>query len=159
MREMLAKVPEGEWFCEECKTVEPVGNGRQENIGRMDENEKNNSSGQASENLNSSDAEGHRTKGSMKIPCKRLRDDDDAEVSSIAKKPALESIVGSPKTSKSSKTAALSRENSLKNLDKGRLQSSHHSSSDTIPVNDTTESARSASDLRVHNFRGYIVRS
>ncbi|KAI3471318.1 hypothetical protein Pfo_027981 [Paulownia fortunei] len=160
MREMLAKVPEGEWLCEECKTVERVGNGRQEKIGRMDENEKNNSSGHASsEFVNSSDVEGHRTKGFMRIPSKRHRDDDDAEVSSIVKKPALESVVGSPKNSNSSKTAVLSRENSLKNLDKGRLQSSHHSSSDTVPVNDTTESASSASDLRVHNFRGTFSKS
>ncbi|KAG8390517.1 hypothetical protein BUALT_Bualt01G0091600 [Buddleja alternifolia] len=160
MREMLAKVPEGEWMCEECKTVERVRNERHEKIGRMDESEKNNSSGQASsEYINTSDAEGHRTKGYKKLPGKRLRDDADAEVSSIVKKPAVESIVGSPKTSNSSKTAALSREKSLKNPDKGRLQSSQHSTSDTVPVNDTTESASSASDLRVQKYRGAFSKS
>ncbi|KAI3473851.1 hypothetical protein Pfo_028032 [Paulownia fortunei] len=160
MREMLDKVPEVDWMCEECKSVERVRNGRPEKIGRVDENEKNNSSGQeSSEYVNSSDIEGQRTKGYMKIPGKRLRDDADAEVSSIVKKPSLESIVGSPKTSNSSKTAALSCENSLKNLDKGRLQFLHHSSFDTVPVNDAPESASTASNLRVQNFRGTFSKS
>ncbi|KAK6129394.1 hypothetical protein DH2020_036870 [Rehmannia glutinosa] len=159
MREMLAKVPEGEWLCEECQAVEHVGNGRQEKIGRVDENEKNNSGHASSEYANSSDVEGQRTKGSMRIPCKRHRDDDDVEVSSIVKKPALESILGSPRPSNSGKAAALTRENSLKSLDKGRLQSAHHSSLDTVPVNDTTESASSASDLRLHSFGGTFSKS
>ncbi|XP_011084637.1 uncharacterized protein LOC105166844 [Sesamum indicum] len=160
MREMMEKVPEGEWLCEECKTMDQEGVGRQEKNGGMDENEKNNSSGQASsEYVNGSDVEGPRTKGYMRIPCKRHRDDADSEVSSIAKKPALEPTVRSPKTSSSSKLAALSRENSLKYTDKGRLQSSHHSSSDTVPVNDTTESASSASNLRVNTSRGTFSKS
>ncbi|KAL0403358.1 UNVERIFIED_CONTAM: hypothetical protein Sradi_1976600 [Sesamum radiatum] len=160
MREMMEKVPEGEWLCEECKTMDQEGVGRQEKNGGMDENEKNNSSGQASsEYVNGSDVEGTRTKGYMRNPCKRHRDDADSEVSSIAKKPALEPTVRSPKTSSSSKLAALSRENSLKYMDKGRLQSSHHSSSDTVPVNDTTESASSASNLRVNTSRGTFSKS
>ncbi|KAK4403774.1 hypothetical protein Sango_0746000 [Sesamum angolense] len=139
MREMMEKVPEGEWLCEECKTMDQEGVGRQEKNGGMDENEKNNSSGQASsEYVNGSDVEGPRTK---------------------AKKPALEPAVRSPKTSSSSKLAALSRENSLKYTEKGRLQSSHHSSSETVPVNDTTESAGSASNLRVNTSRGTFSKS
>lgn len=157
MREMLEKLPEGDWLCEECKTVEQAEKRRQEKIGKMDKNEKNNSSGQASENLNSSDIEDRRTKSSTRIAPKRPRDDDDAEVSSIIKKPALESIVGSPKTSNSGRIAALSRESSFKNLDRGKLQSPHHSSSDVVPINGTEESAKSASDPRLRNFRGYIV--
>ncbi|KAL8534784.1 hypothetical protein ACS0TY_010715 [Phlomoides rotata] len=159
MREMLEKVPEGDWLCEECKALEQVEKRRQEKIGRVDKNEKNNSSGQASENLNSSDVEDRRTKSSTKVAPKRLRDDDDAEVSSIIKKPALESIVGSPKTSNSSKIAALSRESSFKNLDRGKLQPPHHSSSETVPINGTAESAKSASDPRLHNFRGTFSKS
>ncbi|GFQ03472.1 tyrosine-protein kinase baz1b [Phtheirospermum japonicum] len=154
MREMLAKVPEGDWLCEECQAQEHAGNGREEKIGRMDENEKNNSGHTSSEHVNNSDAEGQRTKGSMRFPSKRNRDDDDAEVSSILKKPALESKLGSPRPSNAGKTATLSRENSSKNLDKGRLQSS-----DIVPVNDTTESASSASDQRLHNFRGTFSKS
>ncbi|KAL0452282.1 UNVERIFIED_CONTAM: hypothetical protein Slati_1206300 [Sesamum latifolium] len=160
MREMMEKVPEGEWLCEECKTMDQEGVGRQEKNGGMDENEKNNSSGQASsEYVHGSDVEGPKTKGYMRNPCKRHRDDADSEVSSIAKKPALEPTVRSPKTSSSSKLAALSRENSLKYTDKGRLQSSHHSSSDTVPINDSTESASSASNLRVNTSRGTFSKS
>ncbi|KAL9164222.1 hypothetical protein ABFS82_06G091100 [Erythranthe guttata] len=160
MREMLTEVPEGDWLCEECKSVERVRNGRQEKMGKADEKEKNNSSGEASsEYANSSDAEGRRNKGSVRTPCKRHRDDDGIEVSSVGKKPALETIVGSPKTSNPSKTAALSRETSLKNLDKGRLQSSHHSVPDTVPVNEITETAGTPSDRRGHNFRGIFSKS
>ncbi|KAK4436126.1 hypothetical protein Salat_0776300 [Sesamum alatum] len=160
MREMMEKVPEGEWLCEECKTMDQEGVGRQEKNGGMDENEKYNSSGQASsEYVNGSDVEGPRTKGYTRIPCKRHRDDGDSEVSSIVKKPALEPTVRSPMSSSSSKLAALSRDNSLKYTDKGRLQSSHHSSTDTVPVNDTTESASSASNLRVNTSRGTFSKS
>ncbi|KAL3650138.1 hypothetical protein CASFOL_006541 [Castilleja foliolosa] len=154
MREMMAKVPEGDWLCEECQAQEHAENVWEEKIGRVDENEKNNSGHTSSDHINNSDAEGQKIKGSMRIPSKRNRDDDDAEVSSIAKKPALESKLGSPRPSNSGKTAALSRENSSKNLDKGRLQSS-----DIVPVNDTTESENSASDQRVHKFRGTFSKS
>lgn len=155
MREMLEKLPEGEWLCEECKALEQVGNGKQEKIGSLDENEKNNSSGRASENLNNSDVEGHRTKGSAKIPSKRLRDDEDAEVSSIAKKPALESTVGSPKTS-NSKLGVISRESSLKHLDKGRLLSPNRSTADTVTVNDATELAKPSSGARLRGYNAYL---
>ncbi|XP_042063889.1 uncharacterized protein LOC121807688 isoform X1 [Salvia splendens] len=158
MKEMLEKVPEGEWLCEECQTLELVGNGKQEKIGSMDENEKNISPGRVSENLNNSDFEGHRTKSSTKNISKRRRDDEDAEVSSIAKKPALELTIGSPKTS-NSKLAVLSRESSLKNLDKCRLRSPNRSSLDTIPVNDATEFAKPALDARGLNLRGNFSKS
>ncbi|KAL6501029.1 hypothetical protein OROHE_025226 [Orobanche hederae] len=150
MREMLAKVPEGEWLCEECQALERVGNLREEKMGIMDENEKNNSGHTSSEYVNSSDVEGQKTKGYVRIHSKRHRDDDDAEVSSVVKKPAL----GSSRPSSFGKTAALCLENSVKNLDKSRLQSS-----DDIPVNDATESANSASDLRVHNLPGTFSKS
>ncbi|KAL3652092.1 hypothetical protein CASFOL_001773 [Castilleja foliolosa] len=155
MREMLAKVPDSDWLCEECQAQEHAGNGMEEKVGRMNENEKNNSGHTSSEHANNSDAEGQKIKHSTRILSKRHRDDDDdAEVSSIVKKPALESKLGSPRPSNSGKTAALSRENSSKNLDKGRLQSS-----DIAPVNDTTESASSASDQRVQNIRDTLSKS
>lgn len=154
MRKRLEKVPEGEWFCEECKAMELVGNGKKEKIRSIDNDEKNNSSGRVNENLNDSDGEGQRTKSYTKVPSKRLRDDEDAEVSSIAKKPSLESTVGSPKTS-NSKLAVLSRESSLKILDKGRLQSPKDSTSETTPVNDATEVPKPASDARGIHLRGH----
>ncbi|KAG6426633.1 hypothetical protein SASPL_110860 [Salvia splendens] len=158
MREMLEKLPEGEWLCEECNTLELAGKGKQEKIGSVYENEKNNSSGRVSENLNNSDVEGRRTKSSTKNPSKRLRDDEDAEVSSIAKKPALESTVRSPKSS-NSKQAVLSRMSSLKNLDKGRLRSPNRSTLDTIPANDVTELAKPSLDARGLNLRGNFSKS
>ncbi|PIN23529.1 hypothetical protein CDL12_03777 [Handroanthus impetiginosus] len=160
MREMLDKVPEGDWLCEECKSLEQVRNERPEKILRVLENEKSNSSGQAStENVNSSDIEGRKTKGYIRFPGKRPRDDADAEVSSVVKKPSCESIVGTPKISNSRKTAALSCEISSKKLDIGRKQSSCHSSPDTVPVNDASESANATLNLQGHNSRGTFSKS
>ncbi|XP_073297843.1 protein PARALOG OF AIPP2-like isoform X2 [Primulina huaijiensis] len=161
MREMMAKVPEGDWLCEECKSREQTRGQRRDKIGRVDGNEKNNSFGRSiSEHVNSVDVEGNRSRSSVKIPDKRQRDDVDAEVSSIMKKPAVESMVRLPKSSWSDKAATLSRENSLKNLDKERVQSSHDGlSSDAASVNDNPKLARSASDMRVHNFKGVFSRS
>ncbi|XP_075513192.1 ASI1-immunoprecipitated protein 2-like isoform X2 [Primulina tabacum] len=161
MREMMAKVPEGDWLCEECKSREQTRGQRRDKIGRVDGHEKNNSPGRSiSEHVNSVDVEGNRSRSSVKIPDKRQRDDVDAEVSSIMKKPAVESMVRLPKSSWSDKAATLSRENSLKNLDKERVQSSHDGpSSDAVSSNDNPKLARSASDLRVHNFKGVFSRS
>ncbi|CAA0817153.1 RING/FYVE/PHD zinc finger superfamily protein [Striga hermonthica] len=147
MREMLTKVPEGEWLCEECQALELVGKRREEKIAIMGEID-------SSEHLNNSDVDVQKSKGSTRIPSKRHRDDDDAEVSSIVKKPAHESNLGSPRPSSSVKTAVLTRENSIKSIDKGRVQSQ-----DIAPVNDKTESGSCASDLRVHSFRGTFSKS
>ncbi|XP_073272372.1 ASI1-immunoprecipitated protein 2-like isoform X1 [Primulina huaijiensis] len=161
MREKMAKVPEGDWLCEECKSGEQMRSQRQDKFGKVDGNEKNNSSGQViSEHVNSVDVEGNRSRSSVKIPNKRLRDDADAEVSSIVKKLAVESITRLQKSSWSAKAAAISRENSLKNPEKGRVQSSHGGpSSDAVSVNDNPKLAHSASDRRVHNFQGVFSRS
>ncbi|XP_073034834.1 ASI1-immunoprecipitated protein 2-like [Primulina eburnea] len=161
MREKMAKVPEGDWLCEECKSGEQMRSQRQDKFGKVDGNEKNNSSGQViSEHVISVDVEGNRSRSSVKIPNKRLRDDADAEVSSIVKKLAVESITRLQNSSWSAKAAAISRENSLKNPDKGRVQSSHSGpSSDAVSVNDNPKLAHSASDRRVHNFQGVFSRS
>ncbi|XP_075495151.1 ASI1-immunoprecipitated protein 2-like isoform X3 [Primulina tabacum] len=155
MREMLAKVPETDWMCEECKSSEKVRYQRQEKLGKMDEIEKNNSGQASSERMNSYDVEGNRTRVCQNIPTKRPRDDADTEVSSVVKKPAVDSTFGTPKLSRSDKAPALSCENSLKNLDKGKVQPSHGSpTSDAVTVNNTPEFAGPDSDQRSPNFRG-----
>ncbi|CAA0827983.1 RING/FYVE/PHD zinc finger superfamily protein [Striga hermonthica] len=154
MREMRTEVPEGEWLCEECQALERAVKRREIKIERMNEIEKNNSGHTTSEHLNNSDVDGQKTKGLTRISSKRHRDDDDAEVSSLVKKPALESKLGSPRPLNSGKVAVLTRENSVKILDKGRVQPQ-----DIAPVNDTTESGSSASDLRVRGFRGTFAKS
>ncbi|CAI9755296.1 unnamed protein product [Fraxinus pennsylvanica] len=157
MQETLTKVPEGNWLCEECKVEEQTSNQRQDKIGKIDEKEKNNSFGQASsENINTFDV-GKKGCSNMKTCGKRPRDEN--EVSSVAKKPAIESIMASPRNSSSSKTAALSRESSFKNLDRGRMRPINHSSSATLPVNDTLESAHAAPDPRIQISRGTFSKS
>ncbi|KZV40935.1 hypothetical protein F511_05180 [Dorcoceras hygrometricum] len=159
MREMLAKVPEGDWLCEECKSSE-VRYQRREKLGRLDENEKNYSGQASSERMNSSDVEGNRTRGCLNISTKRPRDDVDTEVSSVMKKLAVDSTVGTPMPSRSDKAAALSRENSSKNLEKGKVLSSHGiPTSDAVTVSNTPELARPGSDQRSPNFRGTLSKS
>ncbi|GER50508.1 RING/FYVE/PHD zinc finger-related protein [Striga asiatica] len=157
MREMRTEVPEGEWLCEECQALERAVKRREIKIERKNEIEKNNSGHTTSEHLNNSEVDGQKTKGLTRISSKRHRDDDDdddAEVSSLVKKPALESKLGSPRPLNSGKAAVLTRENCVKILDKGRVQPQ-----DIAPVNDTAESGSSASDPRVHGFRGTFAKS
>ncbi|XP_073129827.1 protein PARALOG OF AIPP2-like isoform X2 [Henckelia pumila] len=160
MREMLTKVPEGDWMCEECQSSEKVRYRRRDKLGKVDENEKNNSGQASSEHMNNSDVEGNRTRSCMNIPTKRLRDDADTEVSSVVKKPAADSTVGTPKLSKAEKAPALSHENPSKNLDKGKVQSSHgNPTSDAVTVNNTPELVRPDSDLRSLSFQGTFSKS
>ncbi|KZV41086.1 hypothetical protein F511_14062 [Dorcoceras hygrometricum] len=156
MREKMAKIPEGDWLCEECTSREQMRSQRQDKTGMVDGAEKNNSSGQAiGEHVTIVDFEGNESRSSGKIPNKRLRDDADAEVSSIVKKPAVESIVRLPKSSWSEKSAALTCENFSKNLDTGRVQSSHGGPfSDAVSVSDHPKAR-----ANLFNYAGVFSRS
>ncbi|KAG8647945.1 uncharacterized protein LOC110622611 isoform X4 [Manihot esculenta] len=116
MREMLQKVPEGDWLCEECKLAEETENQRQ-----------------------GSDAEAKRTNKSS-APSSGKRHLETMEVASPSKRQAVEASFGSPKSSSPSRTAALSRDSSVKGLDKGKVKPAHpisfvnHSSFDSPRV-------------------------
>ncbi|RDX94140.1 Bromodomain adjacent to zinc finger domain protein 2B, partial [Mucuna pruriens] len=100
MREMLEKVPEGDWLCEECKYVEETANRR------LDIEEK----------------KVHKVSSTSQISGKRPS--ESMEVATAAKRQALESSTGSPKASSPKRLVPLSRESSFKNVDnKGKMKS------------------------------------
>nr|XP_033512248.1 uncharacterized protein LOC104097026 isoform X3 [Nicotiana tomentosiformis] len=119
MREMLQKVPEGDWMCEECK---------------FDEEMKNRKGVTIKTEAKPSDVDGE-TASDTKISGKRRM--DDSEVSSVAKKQAFEPASGSPKTLSPNRLIALSRESSFNNSDKGKLKSINQISSGGLSVHDT----------------------
>ncbi|ESW03484.1 hypothetical protein PHAVU_011G017900 [Phaseolus vulgaris] len=99
MREMLVKLPEGDWLCEECKCVEETANRR-----LVIEEKK------LHKVISASQISGKRPSQSM-------------EIATAAKRQALESSTGSPKASSPKRIVSLSRESSLKSMDKGKMKS------------------------------------
>ncbi|GMJ12223.1 hypothetical protein like AT5G16680 [Hibiscus trionum] len=116
MREMLQKVPEGDWLCEECKLAEETESQKQ--------------------GLDSEGKKANRLTSSTQILGKRHA--ENLEGASALKKHAVELNMGSPK-SLSPKVPALSREGSFKNLDKGKVKSSPKLSLGNYSGNDMAE--------------------
>ncbi|XP_057761999.1 uncharacterized protein LOC130982145 [Arachis stenosperma] len=121
MREMLQKVPEGEWLCEECKYAEETRNQGLEAEEKM------------------------ILKGSLTSQVSNKRLLENIEVASAAKRQALESSTGSPKASSPKRLVPLSRESSFKNLDKGKVKPGHLMPIHNHSSGDDTEVARSPS--------------
>ncbi|XP_055828848.1 uncharacterized protein LOC129896889 isoform X3 [Solanum dulcamara] len=143
MREMLQKVPEGDWMCEECKFDEEMENRKEDKSVKFDGNGKSYPTGQIAvgnkgltikteskpPDFDGDIASDARTSGKRRM--------DDTEVSSAANKQALEPVPASPKTISPNKLPALSRESSFKNSDKGKLKSANQISSGGLSVHDT----------------------
>lgn len=163
MREMLVKLPEGDWMCEECKFDAEIENQKQGKVSSGNGNEKC-SSGHANPEKSSysmkSEAKGSNDEGTKaskdssggKFSSKRHI--EDAEVSSTAKKRVIEPNYSSTKTSKSNGAAALSRDSSFKHLDRGRIKPTQHSSTSTLVA---PESAESPSGLRMQTPQGSVI--
>ncbi|XP_060204114.1 protein PARALOG OF AIPP2-like isoform X2 [Lycium barbarum] len=143
MRKMLQKVPEGDWMCEECKFDEEMKNRKEVKSVKLDGNGKSYPTGKIAvgntgltikTESKPSDFDGDIV-SDAKISGKRRM--DDTEVSSVAKKQALEPVSGSPKTLSPNRLPALSRESSFKNPDKGKLRSANQISSGGLAVHDT----------------------
>ncbi|TMW86679.1 hypothetical protein EJD97_021022 [Solanum chilense] len=141
MREMLQKVPEGDWMCEECKFDEEMRNRKEDKSVKFDGNGKSYPTGKKIAVGNTGltikteskppDFDGDIA-SDPKTPGKRRM--DDTEVYSAAKKQALEPVSASPKTLSPNKLPALSRESSFKNSDKGKLKSANQISSGGLSV-------------------------
>ncbi|KAL5767551.1 hypothetical protein ACOSQ2_014334 [Xanthoceras sorbifolium] len=133
MREMRRKVPEGNWLCEECQLAEDTENQKQ-----------------------GSDVEGKRTnKTTASTPSSGKRHAENLEAAPAAKRQAIETSLGSPKSSSPCKMPALSRDSSSKSLDKGKVRPaslSNHSSSDVL------ETARSTGPL-LQTPKGTLLKS
>uniref|UniRef100_A0A2P2M0I1 AIPP2-like SPOC-like domain-containing protein n=1 Tax=Rhizophora mucronata TaxID=61149 RepID=A0A2P2M0I1_RHIMU len=136
MQEMLQKVPEGDWLCEECKSAEEIENQKQ-----------------------SSDVEGKMVEKAV-IQSFGKRHAEDTELASASKRRVIKTNLGSPKPSSPSKIAALSRDSPFKNLDKGKAKPAHQVSSGNHSSIDIPDIARSSSfNPRLQTPKGTLLRS
>ncbi|XP_039006071.1 uncharacterized protein LOC120133579 isoform X2 [Hibiscus syriacus] len=138
MQEMLQKVPEGDWLCEECKLAEETKSQKQ---GLGYEGKEANKLGLSTQILGKRDAE-------------------HLEGASAPKKSAVEPNMGSTKSLSPSKVPALSREGSFKNLDKGKVKSSPKLSLGNHSGNDMLETVCSPiSGPRLQSPRRTLLKS
>ncbi|KAI3757016.1 hypothetical protein L6452_04549 [Arctium lappa] len=168
MKEMIDEIPEGDWLCEECKLVEENKNTNRQKDGTEAGAEKEQYSGQADREFASifkPDTKGLSVEESrtgkdhsvMKASGKRRA--EELESSSAVKKQALEMIIGSPRTSSPSKLHAPT-DSSTKDVDRGKVKSSHQFSSDSLFGNEAPEAARSpATRPRLQSLRGAFIKS
>ncbi|XWS42848.1 hypothetical protein CRYUN_Cryun16bG0049800 [Craigia yunnanensis] len=138
MREMLQKVPEGDWLCEECKLAEETESQKQ---GMDAEGKKANKLSSSTQSLGKRHAE-------------------NIEGASAPKRQAVEANVGSPKSLSPGKVSALSREASFKNLDKGKVRPSPQISLGNHSGNDMPETVHSpTSGPRLQTPKGTLLKS
>ncbi|KAL3521770.1 hypothetical protein ACH5RR_019919 [Cinchona calisaya] len=167
MREMVDKVPGGDWLCEECKFNVEMKNLRQEKVCSFDGSGKINSFGKENPEFanlftkyedKGSDVVGNRT-GNDPLSEKLLgkRHSDDAEVSCTAKKRVLEPDICSAKVPTSSGIGVISRDSSFKHLGGGKAKPSQHSSAGTLSAHDIATSPASGS--RLHTPQGTFTKS
>ncbi|XP_013611052.1 PREDICTED: uncharacterized protein LOC106317825 [Brassica oleracea var. oleracea] len=126
MRVMLNEVPEGDWLCEECEEAEKQ---KQEAKRKIE-----------TEIIHSPQSSGKRHA-------------DKIEAAPDAKRQAVEGSTGSPKKSILPRIGPLSRETSLKGLDRPRGKLSHQAS-----FSNTTEGARSTG-LQLQPPKGAFLKS
>ncbi|XP_054811853.1 uncharacterized protein LOC129313051 [Prosopis cineraria] len=118
MREMLQKVPEGDWLCEECKYAEAENQ-------RLDVEER----------------KIPKVSSTSQHFGKRLS--ENIELAPVPKRQALESSSASPKSSSPKRTVVLSQESSLKSSDKGKLKPDNQMPIRNHSGSDNTETVRS----------------
>ncbi|CAJ1926292.1 unnamed protein product [Sphenostylis stenocarpa] len=118
MREMLDKVPEGDWLCEECKDAEENENKKLAPVSTYIYG-----ADICGIEFCGSDVEDKKiveVSSTSQVSSKRLS--DNIEVAPAAKRQALESNTGSPKTSSPKRLVPLSRESSFKSLNKSKVK-------------------------------------
>ncbi|XP_014522476.1 uncharacterized protein LOC106778980 isoform X2 [Vigna radiata var. radiata] len=137
MREMLVKLPEGDWLCEECKCAEDTTNRRLVVEGKK----------KLHKVISASQISGKRPSQSM-------------EIATAAKRQALESSTGSPKASSPKRIVSLTRESSLKSMDKGKMKSGQQIPKRNHLGGDNVDLARSLSTgSRSQNPRSTFLKS
>ncbi|XP_031257241.1 uncharacterized protein LOC116115221 isoform X3 [Pistacia vera] len=132
MKEMLQKLPEGEWLCEECKFAEETENHKQV-----------------------LDTEGKRT-NKLSTQSFGKRQAENLEPAAAAKRLAVETSLGPTKSSSPTRAASLSRDSSFKSIDKGKVKPA---SFGNISSNDVSETARSPTGLLLQTPKGNLFKS
>ncbi|KAF1001935.1 ASI1-immunoprecipitated protein 2-like isoform X2 [Apium graveolens] len=166
MREMLDKIPEGDWLCEDCKFEERKAYEKAK-YNTVDGDEPDGirrSPGQnvgLGEKLNGLDTDIDSIKAetdSSHVKLSRKRKADDAEVSSVAKRKVLDSTIRSPRTSSPRRVDVLSRDSSFKNLDRGKVKPAHQVPT-TLQTGNSATQVAGPLDGRLHTSRGNLFKS
>ncbi|XP_050253362.1 uncharacterized protein LOC126699527 isoform X3 [Quercus robur] len=189
MREMLQKVPEGDWLCEECKFAEESENQKQGS--EVDEKKMDKlgsctlvSGKRCAENIEVAPAKRQALEtgiGSPKpsspsrIVTGSPKPLSPSRIVSGSPKPSSPSrivtgspkplspsriVSGSPKPSSPSKIVSLPRDSSFKSIEKGKLKSAHQTSFGNHSGTDIPETARfPATGPRPHKIKGPLVKS
>ncbi|GMH09133.1 hypothetical protein Nepgr_010973 [Nepenthes gracilis] len=169
MREMLDKVPEGDWVCEECKFNEEMEKPKHDHSEISVINEKLKCPGWSSyinidpnmkvdnKDLYSDGSETDNFNLNKQVLSKRPG--VSIKAAPTAKKQALESCVGSSMTSTATRMAGLLRDDSFKDLDKMKVKPAHQLSASINSVNDSSETSRCPITNSVHAIKGTFVKS
>nr|XP_023874432.1 uncharacterized protein LOC111986766 isoform X4 [Quercus suber] len=176
MREMLQKVPEGDWLCEECKFAEESENQKQ---GSEVEEKKMDKLGsftlvsgkRCAENIEVAPAKRQALEtgiGSPKpsspsrIVTGSPKPSSPSKIVTGSPKPLSPSriVSVSPKPLSPSKTVSLSRDSSFKSIDKGKVKSARQTSFGNHSSTDIPETARfPATGPRLQKVNGALLKS
>ncbi|KAL2921462.1 PHD and RING finger domain-containing protein 1 [Bienertia sinuspersici] len=169
MREMLDKVPEGDWLCEECKFNEELEARRQEHLKLVGGNERSKSLGRTSSvnsdlpyKLDKKDLISEPSKSKNVNLSKQLsskRSGDIIEAGPTAKKQIFESSTGSPTALSPNRVPVLSKDCSFKNLDKTKGKHANQCSAGAESGGDSSENTQSPTKNPSHNPKGNFVKS
>ncbi|KAL8095536.1 uncharacterized protein LOC141693523 isoform X2 [Apium graveolens] len=161
MKEMMDKIPEGDWLCEDCKSEKRtaqekvkcdlvVGDGvdskNADICGKLDGLD--------------TDAKNIKTKNdSSHVKLSRKREADDSEVSSAAKRQVFESKIRFPNVLSPRRAGMLPRDSSFKNLDRERVKPAYQIPHGVQTGKSAPEVAHPSLDARLHTSRGTFLRS
>ncbi|KAG2701227.1 hypothetical protein I3760_06G034700 [Carya illinoinensis] len=175
MREMLQKLPEGDWLCEECKSAEESENQKQEVEGKRTNkviSSTHISGKRHAENMEVASAKPSSPSriviGSPKpsspsgIVTGPPKPSSPSGIVTGSPKPSSPSriVTGLPKPSSPSRIVELSRALSSKSLDKGKVKSADQTSLSNHSCNDIFETARSSmTGARLQKPKGTFVKS
>ncbi|KAK9994121.1 hypothetical protein SO802_023824 [Lithocarpus litseifolius] len=164
MREMLQKVPEGDWLCEECKFAEESENQKQ---GSEVEEKKIDKLGsctlvsgkRCAENIEAAPAKRQALETGIGSP----KPSSPSRIVTGSPKPLSPSriVSGSPKPlSPSRMVSSLSRDSSFKSIDKGKVKSAYQTSFGNHSGTDILETARfPATGPRPQKVKGALLKS
>ncbi|KAF5442581.1 hypothetical protein F2P56_035223 [Juglans regia] len=164
MREMLQKLPEGDWLCEECKSAEESENQKQGSEVEGKRTKKVISSTHISGKRHAENMEVASAKPSSpsRIVIGSPKPSSPSRIVIGSPKPSSPSriVTGSPKPSSPSRVVELSRTSSSKSLDKGKVKSADQTSFSNHSCNDTFETARSSmTGPQLQTPKGTFVKS
>ncbi|KAK1366328.1 hypothetical protein POM88_041889 [Heracleum sosnowskyi] len=161
MKEMMDKIPEGDWLCEDCKSEKSKAQEKVKYV-LVDGDGVDFKNADLCGKLDGLDTDAKNSKAEMDsshVKISRKREADNAEVSSAAKRQVFESKIRSPSVSSPRRSGMLSRDGSFKNLDRERVKPNSQITPGVQTGKGALEVAYPSLDARLHTSRGTFLRS